>query len=340
MAKAKTAASLPEYDEKQSSLPKDDSVVHEEKSMQSIPEDRNAMPANPDAVVQPSNQNAIARRDTRSTLIASLQDSEALKKSKFIVCKPNTALIEALEANGSAGEQFRYTDLPRAKVPTGGGTKWQIESVLGDEMVETINGVLVFYGKAGVLWAHEIMKKGSRPLLRTDDLLTAVQTSEDFGELDQQAIEECFVGMIKGQKAYDWQKLPYNQWGSGKGNGKRCKEQRLLCILREGDLAPIFVRVPPASVSEISSFMRKLTLLAQMPHYRMVVSLGLQKETNNEGIEYAKINIKKLDIVSEEEGKFFKAMFTDALGSAMSEAVETPEFDHEGSHENEESHVA
>lgn len=251
--------------------------------------------------------------------------SDIAKNSNFIACKPDGdfSLIELMEENNMAGEKFGFADLPKAKMPLGGATKFTIESITGEELAASIEGVLVFYGKAGVLWGSEQSKEGSKPVLKTEDLIDAVQVSDDFGDLDQAAIDECFTHQDEaGRNHYDWRKLPYNQWGSGKNGGKRCKEQRLLCILRKDDVAPVFLRVPPSSVTNVSSFLRKLMIQARKPIYQSIVKLSLEAAENSQGTSYAKVVIAGAGFVSKEEGEFFKAMYTDALGSAMQQAVE------------------
>ncbi len=258
-------------------------------------------------------------------LISDLQSHANVINSKFIACRPGSAIVEAMEANGCAGERFRFSDLPQAKVPSGGETTWVVKSIIGSELSPDITGVLVYYGKAGVLWPSDEIKEGTSPVLITNDFITAIQISDDFGDLDQMAIEECFLREEGGRKLYDWAKLPYNEWGSGRNGGKRCREQRLLCVLREGDYAPVFVRVPPTSVGDVSSFIRKLTVQTQKKHFEVIVSLKLEKVLSVEGKSYGKIVIEAKGSVSKEEGALFKAIYTDALGQAMDEAVTEPE---------------
>jgi hypothetical protein len=256
------------------------------------------------------------------SIIASFQTSDAAKNSKFAVCKPGGDLIEAMAENSIAGDKFSFNDLPKTKVPTGGETEWKIASVAGSEVVKEIRGVLVFYGKAGTLWALDKMAEGAKPLLISNDLKDCVQISDDFGDLDQAAIEECFTHQDEaGKNHYDWEKLPYNQWGSGKNGGKRCKEQRLLCILRENDLVPVFLRVPPASVTGVHDFVKRLTLQTQRRHYESIVTLTLEKAVNKEGTPYSTVKIIGNGFVSKEEGQFFKAMYTDSLSYAMKDAA-------------------
>lgn len=270
-----------------------------------------------------STQTAIESIEKKKALIASFLQSDTAKNSGFLACKPDDDFMEVMEANQMIGEKFSFADLPKAKMPLGGATKFTIESIAGEELAASIEGVLVYYGKAGVLWGSEQSKSGSKPVLKTEDLIDAVQLSDDFGDLDQAAIDECFTHQDEaGRNHYDWRKLPYNQWGSGKNGGKRCKEQRLLCILRKDDVAPVFLRVPPASVSNVSSFLRKLTLQTRKPIYQSIVKLTLEAEENSQGTPFAKVVITGAGFVSKEEGEFFKAMYTDALGTAMQQAVE------------------
>lgn len=267
---------------------------------------------------------AIAKQDKNSQIVKDFLASEVATKSNYLACSPDSMLAQVMEENGMSGEKFSFGDLPRAKPIGGGSDKWMIESVAGDETTNVIEGVLVYYGKAGVLWATSQSQSGAKPLLVTSDLIDAVQLHDDFGDLDVEAVESAFTHVDEaGKKHYDWRKLPYNEWGSGKNNSKRCKEQRLLCILRKDDNVPIFIRVPPTGVNSVTSFLKKLTLQTQRPHYQSVVKLTLIKAINSEETAYSKINIEGAGFVSKEEGQFFKAMFTDSLGHAMSEAVET-----------------
>ena len=287
------------------------------------------LPVDDSEVVAPVASTAIAapapKAQPSKGLITDLQSAPSVVASKFIAVRPGSAIIEAMEANGQSGEKFRLSDLPQAKVPSSGETTWVIKGIAGSELAEEIKGVLVFYGNAGVLWGSEDMKEGSKPVLITHDFVTAIQISDDFGDLDQMAIEECFLreegeGSAK-RKIYDWVKLPYNVWGSGRNGGKRCREQRLLCVLREEDYAPIFVRVPPTSVSNVASFMRKLTIQTQRKHFESIVALKLEKETSSEGKPFGKIKIESKGFITKEEGALIKAVYTDSLGQAMSEAV-------------------
>jgi hypothetical protein len=258
---------------------------------------------------------------TGMALLASLQESEAVKNSKYAVCKPGSDMMEAMIANGMAGEKFNLSDLAQGKVPTAGGDKWIVRSVMGDENVKEIKGVLVYYGVSGVLWPYAKMKDGCMPVLVTNDMVNAIQLGEDFGELDQEAIEECFIGIVDGKKTYNWQKLPYNQWGSGPNGGKVCKDQRLLCVLPDDAISPIFVRIPSTGVGAVSKFIKQVTLQKGIPHYRVVVSLTLGSDISTDGTKYSVPKIEFVGTVSKEEGEIFKILYTDALGASMREAA-------------------
>lgn len=252
-----------------------------------------------------------------------------LEQSKFLALRPNSELREAFEANYAAGETMKFSDLIRVKNPSGGATKWTVEELTGEAMYDEIVGVPVYYKPAGTLWPSEDLQDGIKPLLRTNDLLTAEQVGDDYGDINPDVLEEARI-FIDGEPAstpdgrglYDWQKLAYNQWGTGKkGNGKRCKESRLLCILREEDQFPLFLQIQPGSLKDVTSFFRKLP----GAHYRFVIGLSLEKAKSKDGIAFSKVKCRLVSKLSDAEALTVKSTYTDMLGGAVNEAVSSAE---------------
>lgn len=223
----------------------------------------------------------------------------------WLALQTGSDIREALEANVAAGEQINVQDLIRVPTPGSGGTTWTWVGVSGEEHEKEIVGILVCYQMRGVLWPSEEPGK-SAPLLVSHDLLTAEMVGDNPGDIDLAELEKCRLP----DGRFDWARLPWNQWGSGKnGIGKRCKEQRLLFVLRQEDVWPMVITAQPGSLKTVRPFVHRLPVA----HWRAVVSLGLQKVPSKGGIDYAQIVPKLVGTLTKEEGEAVRKMYTEPL---------------------------
>ncbi len=236
----------------------------------------------------------------------------------------NQALFQAdaelLEAMEMCDEDVTLGDLTRVKIPSDGKTSWNIETISGDENHKELEGILVCVAKGGVLWPNDDPKPGTRPVLRTDDLKTAVLGCEpEDVPADMAAVISDYVlnadEVAQGLKpVYNWEALPYNKFGTGKkGIGKRCVEQRNVFLLRDCDVAPILVRIQPGSLKVFTSFLKAIPTTAGVPYYRCRVSLGLVKETSAGGVEYSQVAPRLVGVLNPADGAEVKKMFTAPL---------------------------
>ncbi len=242
-----------------------------------------------------------------------------LEQSKYLALRPSSDIAEALEANLANGERIKETDLTRVKIPGSGATRWAIPGIKGDETVDEIVGVLVHYSPRGVLWPSEDVGN-ALPVLVSDDLRTARRVNEGIGDLDSEILD----AMMLDDGRYDWRGSDehgpnkYNDFGTGKqGIGKRCKESRMLGILREGDAFPLLIIAAPGSLKTVVPFVKKLTV----PHFRAVVSLKLEKQKSKGGQDYARITPTLVGELSREEGTRIKQLYTDPLRTVIASIV-------------------
>lgn len=226
--------------------------------------------------------------------------------SDYLSLQPGSEVAEALAANLMSGETIDPQDLVRISTPTGGGTTWIWDGLSGEESAKEITGILVCVQPRGVLWPSEEPTE-SMPLLVSYDLVVARKVGEDFGDIDPLVLEQYRLSDTE----YDWVKLPWNQWGSGKnGIGKRCKESRVLFILRPGDTWPVVVTAQPGSLKTIRPFIKQLTV----PHWRAVVALSLQKVKSRGGQEYAQIKPRLISPpLSKEDGQRVFTTYTEPI---------------------------
>lgn len=239
-----------------------------------------------------------------------------IESSKFMALNMSEDMKAAQEAAAMAGETFTADDLIRVPTPSGGATRWTIPNVAGDETVQSIDGILVCYQPCGVLWPGVEPTPGAIPVLRTFNPTAVDAIAEQVGPIPDSMREGLMKHCVnEGPPAtFRWANIPQNQWGSGKGgSGKMCKEQRMLFILREGDMFPLLVRIQPGSLKSVSNFFKQLVPSAKVPYYRCIVGLGLEKAINKAGQPYSKVVPKLLGTVDKTAGEQVFKNYTSVL---------------------------
>lgn len=243
----------------------------------------------------------MATAKEKSTALATIE------RNKFLALRPESGIAEAIEANYGAGARINEQDMTRIPTPTGGLTTWSWESAMGDESAKEVQGILAWHQVRGILWPTED-PSNLPPVLVTHDLVEAKQIGSEMGDIDPAELRK--YQLDNGN--YNWEALPWNQWGSGKNGGKRCKEQMALFILRENDAWPCIVLAQPGSLKNLRQFISKLTMQG-IPHYRAVIALGLSKEKNKAGQDYSQIKPRLTGLVTQEVGEKIRSMYTEPL---------------------------
>lgn len=236
-----------------------------------------------------------------------------VEPSKYPALCPDSDIAEAMAAN-MEGETIQESDLRRVPTPAGGATRWVVPTVMGEQVEDELVGILVGYERRGVLWPTEEVSN-SMPLLITRDLITAQRVGDDYGDIDPDELEKH-----RTDGGYDWLSLPWNEWGSGKnGIGKRCKESRLLFLLREGEPFPLLVRAQPGSLKTVRPFITQLPI----PHWRAVVSLTLQVAESRGGPKYAQIVPRLVGTLSKEDGEAVCKLYTQPIKKMTAGVMES-----------------
>lgn len=171
--------------------------------------------------------------------------------------------IEALREN-LGGERLSEYDLDQVKVPSGGGTAWEVPGISGTEATKEIVGVIVHMGKRRAYWSDPD-PSGESPDCSSQDGITG---RGDPGG----ACESC----------------PMNEWGSSSkdgSKGKACNERLMLFVVRKDDPLPIVISCPPSSLGALKKFRTRL----RVPYWKAITSLTLVRKTNDGGQPYSQI---------------------------------------------------
>lgn len=214
--------------------------------------------------------------------------------------------LQIIAAN-TEGESMQETDLVRVKCPLGGSTKWSIDNNGNVETVDEIVGLLVGVGKKGILWPSEDPSE-SRPVIVSNDLAVGYRVSDDLGTIDPAALEKYRIG----DRKFDWFALangPEFGYGSSRGAGKRCKEARILAILRQGETWPLLVTVGPGSLRNIVPFLKRLPCFT----HEAVIGLRLVKAKGRGGQPYSQIVPRLVGQLPESQSEVARRIYADPI---------------------------
>lgn len=231
----------------------------------------------------------------------------AVKTVDYPALSNDSRQMQVIAAN-LEGEPMQEMDLVRVKTPSGGSTQWAIEVDGNLTATDEIVGLLVGIGKRGVLWPEED-PSDLRPVIVTNDLQVGYRVSDDLGSIRPESLEKYRIG----DRKYDWVALsngPEFGYGSGKGgHGKRCKEARVLAILRQGETWPVLVTIGPGSLRNVIPFLKRLPVF---PH-EAVVGLKLVKAKGKGGQPYSQIVPRLVGTITPEQGDVARRVYADPI---------------------------
>ena len=230
-----------------------------------------------------------------------------VKTVEFPALSADSRQMQIIAAN-LEGEAMQETDLVRVKTPLGGATQWTIDNNGNVETTDEIVGLLVGVGKKGVLWPQEDPSE-SRPVVVSNDLLVGYRTSDDLGSIDPEALERYRIG----DRKYDWAALStgteFGYGSSRSGSGKRCKEARVLAILRQGETWPLLVTVGPGSLRNIIPFLKRLPCFV----HEAVIGLKLTRAKGKGGQPYSQIVPRLVGQLDEAQGEVARRVYADPI---------------------------
>jgi hypothetical protein len=174
------------------------------------------------------------------------------------------------------GQQMTAGDFERIKFPSGGQQSWEISGLSGEvESVKTIDGIVLMHKTSRVFWQEDFTGAGSPPDCQSKDLVTGQGTPG---------------GLCATCPNAQWESDPK---GSG---GQACKTVGTLFVMKPGELLPVIVPVPVASVAPLKKFMLGLSS-KNIKYSNAILSIGLKPDQNKKGIKYSKLNPKLISIL-------------------------------------------
>ncbi len=215
------------------------------------------------------------------------QQPELVASEETALTIPTEAGVEVFDPQAIAaafreslqGEQINAWDFDRVKVPGAGGTTWTIPSVDGEQEAKTFTGIIAYTQLRRSYWARSFDESGGSPpdCSSNDSLLGhGIRWAGDVNE------------------PHDCLNCAWAQFGSdGKGTGQACQKRRFLFIQREGEMLPLLLSVPPASLKAVRQYLFQLAGRGKASS-EVVTRFELAKTKNAGGIAYSQV-VPKLE---------------------------------------------
>jgi hypothetical protein len=217
------------------------------------------------------------------------------------------SIAEVIEDNfGEDG--FSVADLDRLKVPSGGGTSWDIPD---EDPARFVEGVIIHKQPTRSFWFKargEGGEEDSPPDCYSTEGKTGIGA---FGKgSDPNPTGECAA-------------CPMNVFGSsdrGSGNGKACKEQMQVFLLQPEAILPIQVSLPPTSLKGFRKYMTRLASKGKS-YFAVVSRFGLEVQKGG-GQTYSVVVPSKATDLDRAEAAAARAYGTTIRGFLEAAAAE------------------
>lgn len=197
------------------------------------------------------------------------------------------SLAEIIEDN-FGDEGLSVTDLPRVKIPSGGGLAWDVPD---EDPVRELTGVIVHKHPSRSMW----FKKRSEG--EGDD------GPPDCSSFDGKIGYGDFGPGSESNPTGQCAECPMNVYGTAdKGDGKKCKERMEVYLLTEGAVLPLHVGLPVTSATKPwRGYMTRLASKGKS-FSSVVTGFRLTKAKGIEG-DYSVIDPVRVRDLSPEEAK-------------------------------------
>lgn len=222
------------------------------------------------------------------------KDKLSKKEQPQWLSQQSAAALEAMQTN-LAGEKIEFSDLPRAKNPSGGSTLFDLGE--NEDLQKSLVGIILYHQCVRVFWQDDDAS-GTPP----DCFCGDTRSNQGRGiRWDGDTLPGINKETGEVIPPHDCTKCPLNEFGSAANQkGKACKESRLIALLRPGKVLPTIVRITPANLKKMKQYLVGLAGDGIRMH-DVVTEIKLVKAKNSAGKEYAEQTVFKHTDLTEEE---------------------------------------
>jgi len=186
-------------------------------------------------------------------------------QTNYMALSSTDTMIAIRENIGEGG--MTALDLPRIRIPAGGGTQWLIPSAEGDKSAPSFSGIIAYWTTMRAYWETDFAESGGGvpPSCSSQDGSTG-------------------VGLPGG----DCLTCPLNAFGSdSKQRGKACREVRANFVLLEDSFIPMVFMAPVMSIRPEKDYMMRLAS-SGLSYSQVETKFALEQDKSSTGIKYSK----------------------------------------------------
>lgn len=168
----------------------------------------------------------------------------------------------ALQQVGPGGE----FGLQQLRVPTGGGSTWEVVTPMGKEPIQELECVIAHVQAGQKAWWRDVYSGGGTPPNCTSKDARVGRGNPSLDAAKNSGVHQC--GDCR-----------WNVFGSSRKEGttgKDCKDYQSVYLFREGSRIPTVLTVPPTSLRKMQTYVMGLLDLDVMP-YEVVTLLKLEQ---------------------------------------------------------------
>jgi hypothetical protein len=209
----------------------------------------------------------------------------------FPALRNDPALMLEVFQENLGGETIGSRDLDNIKIPSGGGTSWEVPSIDGGIAAKTIEGVVVQHGLRRAYWASRKVTN-QPPQCRSDNSRDAIGDPGSNLGPNRDGVGACL-------------ECPLAEFGTGvdengqANNSQACKQMRQVFFLMSDGLLPRVVTLPPTSLAVSKTFFLQLANNG-IPYHHAVVELSLEKQSGGQ-YPYSVARWKLVRIIADDE---------------------------------------
>lgn len=217
--------------------------------------------------------------------------------------------LPAIQSDMSQAYAEETAGLPQArfdrvKIPSGGGLAFEVPGDNPDnpestDVAKEIVGIIIDHHPVNAYWAEKYSGANNPP---------------DCSSMDNK--------MGIGNPGGPCEGCRFNQWGSGEdARSKACKNMHRIYILRDGEMIPMLLTLPPTSLRNLSDYIFKRILGKGRRSFEVLTKITLKKATSGGGITYSQAHFSMAGVLPEEVAKRAAALNEQIKGMTRSLAV-------------------
>lgn len=215
------------------------------------------------------------------------------------------SVIEAIAENLNGGS-ISEANLTKIKVPSGGGTFFEIETLAGNTPEKELVGAVVYQRSGRAYFSKPFDQAGDEdryPDCSSEDGIQGIGTPGG-------TCATCTMAQFGTAPGRNGQP----------GRGQACSQRQVLYMIRGEQMMPDIVSVPATSLKPATDFLFKLAT-SGIKYWSALIGISLAKEKNADGIDYGRMSFRFIRPLGEAEATHAK-MWNDLMRTIANEAAE------------------